>query len=69
MACRSRKFSRLDEQAVLQRSFRTGLAVARGRAGVPQEAYLDHLAKLIEAIGRAGESILVEARGRLHAAA
>jgi cytidylate kinase len=25
----------------------------------PQEAYLDHLAKLIEAIGRAGESILV----------
>ncbi len=26
---------------------------------LPQEAYLDHLAKLIEAIGRAGESILV----------
>lgn len=25
----------------------------------PQEAYLDHLSKLIEAIGRAGESILV----------
>src|SRR5262249_34534735 len=25
----------------------------------PQEAYLDHLAKLIEAIGRAGESIIV----------
>src|SRR3954447_11912306 len=25
----------------------------------PQEAYLDHLAKLIEAIGRAGESVLV----------
>jgi cytidylate kinase len=25
----------------------------------PQEAYLDHLAKLIEAIGRAGEAILV----------
>jgi cytidylate kinase len=25
----------------------------------PQEAYLDHLAKLIEAIGRAGDSILV----------
>jgi cytidylate kinase len=25
----------------------------------PQEAYLDHLAKLIEAIGRAGESIVV----------
>ncbi len=25
----------------------------------PQEAYLDHLAKLVEAIGRAGESILV----------
>jgi len=25
----------------------------------PQEAYLDHLAKLIEAVGRAGESILV----------
>ena len=25
----------------------------------PQESYLDHLAKLIEAIGRAGESILV----------
>ncbi len=25
----------------------------------PQEAYLDHLAKLIEAIGRAGQSILV----------
>ena len=25
----------------------------------PQEAYLDHLAKMIEAIGRAGESILV----------
>jgi len=25
----------------------------------PQEAYLDHLAKLVEAIGRAGESVLV----------
>ena len=25
----------------------------------PQEAYLDHLAKLIEAIGRAGESVLI----------
>ncbi|QEH35338.1 cytidylate kinase [Aquisphaera giovannonii] len=25
----------------------------------PQEAYLDHLAKLLEAIGRAGESVLV----------
>ena len=25
----------------------------------PQEAYLDHLAKLVEAIGRAGESIIV----------
>jgi cytidylate kinase len=25
----------------------------------PQEAYLDHLAKLIEAIGRAGESVIV----------
>ena len=25
----------------------------------PQEAYLDHLAKMIEAIGRAGESVLV----------
>jgi cytidylate kinase len=25
----------------------------------PQEAYLDHLAKLVEAIGRAGESLLV----------
>ncbi len=25
----------------------------------PQEAYLDHLAKLVEAIGRAGESVIV----------
>src|SRR2546421_2282628 len=25
----------------------------------PQEAYLDHLAKLVESIGRAGESIII----------
>ncbi len=34
----------------------------------PQEAYLDHLAKLIEAIGRAGEVDPRGSRGRLHAA-
>ncbi len=31
----------------------------------PQEAYLDHLAKLVESIGKAGESILV-GRGAAH---
>ena len=35
----------------------------------PQEAYLDHLAKLVEAIGRAGESIIVGRGGGLLPAA
>ena len=38
---------------------RTGCLPLREEYYAPQEAYLDHLAKLIEAIGRAGESILV----------
>jgi cytidylate kinase len=47
----------LDEQApsVVQ----DWLLPLREEYYAPQEAYLDHLAKLIEAIGRAGESILV----------
>jgi cytidylate kinase len=47
----------LDEQAptVLQ----DWLLPLREEYYAPQEAYLDHLAKLIEAIGRAGEAILV----------
>jgi cytidylate kinase len=47
----------LDEQApsVVQ----DWLLPLREAYYAPQEAYLDHLAKLIEAIGRAGESILV----------
>jgi cytidylate kinase len=47
----------LDEQApsVVQDWF----LPLREEYYAPQEAYLDHLAKLIEAIGRAGESILV----------
>ena len=38
---------------------RTGCLPLREEHYAPQEAYLDHLAKLIEAIGRAGESVLV----------
>jgi cytidylate kinase len=47
----------LDEQApsIVQ----DWLLPLREEYYAPQEAYLDHLAKLIEAIGRAGESILV----------
>jgi cytidylate kinase len=47
----------LDEQApsVMQ----DWLLPLREEYYAPQEAYLDHLAKLIEAIGRAGEAILV----------
>jgi cytidylate kinase len=47
----------LDEQApsVVQ----DWLLPLREAYYAPQEAYLDHLAKLIEAIGRAGEAILV----------
>jgi cytidylate kinase len=47
----------LDEQApsVVQ----DWLLPLREEYYAPQEAYLDHLAKLIEAIGRAGEAILV----------
>jgi cytidylate kinase len=47
----------LDEQAPSM--VQDWLLPLREEYYAPQEAYLDHLAKLIEAIGRAGESILV----------
>jgi cytidylate kinase len=47
----------LDEQAPSM--VQEWLLPLREEYYAPQEAYLDHLAKLIEAIGRAGESILV----------
>jgi cytidylate kinase len=47
----------LDEQA--PSLVQDWLLPLREEYYAPQEAYLDHLAKLIEAIGRAGESILV----------
>jgi cytidylate kinase len=47
----------LDEQAPSM--VQDWLLPLREEYYAPQEAYLDHLAKLIEAIGRAGESIMV----------
>jgi len=47
----------LDEQAPSM--VQDWLLPLREEYYAPQEAYLDHLAKLIEAIGRAGDSILV----------
>ncbi len=64
---RSRRFARLDELAPSM--VQDWLLPLREEYYAPQEAYLDHLAKLIEAIGRAGESILVGRGCGLHAAA
>ena len=49
----------LDEQAPSM--VQDWLLPLREEYYAPQEAYLDHLAKLVESIGRAGESILVGA--------